>query len=307
MANSVAAGIYQPPNKRDIGMVFQNYGIWPHMNVFENVAFPIKVWRSGVSKKEVERRTEEALNAVQLGHLAARRATELSGGQQQRVALARALVARPKLLLLDEPLSNLDASLRESMRSELRNLQKNAGITTLFVTHDQTEALSMSDRIAVMRDGKIVQEASPREIYNRPVDEYVASFLGRINRFDVTVEKADPDGQKSVRLGTDVLRLSGGREFAHGTRAVLGLRPEALTLAQSRSGKRNALPCVVEDCDFLGEAVDYRVRVGEHVVIVREDARVSLPVGSHGFVEFDADAALLYPAASAAPGSGIAA
>ena len=192
IVDSSTRRVFVPPNRRDIGMVFQNYGIWPHMNVFDNVAFPITVWRSRVSKREVARRTEEALNAVQLAHVAGRRGTELSGGQQQRVALARALVARPRLLLLDEPLSNLDASLRETMRSELRRLQKNVGITTLFVTHDQTEALSMSDRVAVMREGVIVQEAAPREIYSRPADLYVAGFLGRINRFQAIAESGRP-------------------------------------------------------------------------------------------------------------------
>jgi iron(III) transport system ATP-binding protein len=294
VTNSTSARIYVPPNKRDIGMVFQNYGIWPHMNVFENVAFPITVWRSGVSRKEVVRRTEEALNAVQLGHLGGRRATELSGGQQQRVALARALVARPKLLLLDEPLSNLDAGLRESMRSELRNLQQNAGITTLFVTHDQTEALSMSDRVAVMRDGRIVQESSPREIYTRPVDEYVASFLGRINKFQVIVEAAESEGGKVIRLGEDVLRITDGRDISSGSKAVLGVRPEAMRLRRSAARGANSLPCVVVDCDFLGEAVDYRVKVGSYLVIVRENAHLAIPTGSKAWVEFDARDGLLY-------------
>ena len=300
VVNSSSPPLYVPPNRRDIGMVFQNYGIWPHMNVFENVAFPVTVWRSKVSRQEVVRRTEEALKAVQLDHLKSRRGTELSGGQQQRVALARALVARPKLLLLDEPLSNLDASLRESMRSELRRLQKSVGITTLFVTHDQTEALSMSDRVAVMREGVIVQEAAPREIYSRPVDLYVAGFLGRINRFAAVVEAVNGD-DIALRVGTAQLTVRDRRRVAPGKRAVLAVRPENMRVRAGEAVSRNSLPGVVADVAFMGEAVDYRMIVDGEAVIVREKASVHFPVGARVHVEFDPEDGLLYDDDSRAP------
>jgi iron(III) transport system ATP-binding protein len=300
VVNSSSPPLYVPPNRRDIGMVFQNYGIWPHMNVFENVAFPITVWRSRVSREEVVRRTEEALAAVQLDHLKSRRGTELSGGQQQRVALARALVARPKLLLLDEPLSNLDASLRESMRSELRRLQKSVGITTLFVTHDQTEALSMSDRVAVMREGLIVQESAPREIYSRPVDLYVASFLGRINRFAAVVEAVN-GGEVALRVGAAQLIVRDRRRVAPGTHVVLAVRPENMRLRAAEAAGRNSQQGTVADVAFIGEAVDYRVIVNGEAVIVREDARVSFPAGAAVHVEFDPEDGLLYEADSNEP------
>jgi iron(III) transport system ATP-binding protein len=292
--NSSASRIYVPPNRRDIGMVFQNYGIWPHMNVFDNVAFPITVSRCRMKRQEVVRRTEEALNAVQLGHLSGRQATELSGGQQQRVALARALVARPKLILLDEPLSNLDAALRESMRSELRNLQKNVGITMLFVTHDQTEALSMSDRVAVMREGVIVQEAAPREIYTRPTDTYVADFLGRINSFPAIVETADADGTVVVQVGETRLSIRSNARVVPGSKVVVAVRPENVRLRDVASQACNGLEGTVAELSFLGDAVDYRVMIDGRVVIVKETPRIPFPVGARVRVEFEPADGLIY-------------
>ncbi|WP_201840090.1 ABC transporter ATP-binding protein [Microvirga zambiensis] len=293
VVDSSAPPVFMPPNKRDIGMVFQNYGIWPHMSVFDNVAFPITVWRSKVSRREVVRRTEEALAAVKLDHLSGRRGTELSGGQQQRVALARALVARPKLLLLDEPLSNLDATLRESMRMELRRLQKNVGITTLFVTHDQTEALSMSDRVAVMREGVIIQEDAPQEIYSKPSDLYVAGFLGRVNCFAAKVNTVHRD-YVSVQVGSGTLHARSQRAMHEGARVVLAVRPEKMSLRQGESSAVNSLPGVVAEVSFIGEAVDYRLLVDGTSVIVRENARVIFPVGTSVRIEFDVDDGLLY-------------
>src|ERR687885_785728 len=179
-------GRFVPPHKRDIGMVFQSYAIWPHMSVFENVAFPLRVAR-GIPGADIKRRVEEALATVQLAGYEGRMATQLSGGQQQRLALARALVRQPRVLLLDEPLSNLDAKLREHMRTEVRELQRALGITTLYVTHDQAEALSMSNRIAVMERGRIMQEGTPREIYQRPATRFVADFVGNANFLEATV------------------------------------------------------------------------------------------------------------------------
>jgi iron(III) transport system ATP-binding protein len=295
VVSSVKAGVFVPPNRRDIGMVFQNYGIWPHMSVFDNVAFPLQVdRRHRLGRREIAARTEEALNAVQLYDVGGRRGTELSGGQQQRVALARALVSKPKLLLLDEPLSNLDAALRESMRSELRRLQKSVGVTTLFVTHDQTEALSMSDRVAVMKDGVIVQDAAPAEIYSQPADLYVAGFLGRINRFPAVVEGDGLDGEVVVQVGSSTLHVRSDRPRARGSRAVLAVRPENMRLSDSSSQGHNGLRGRVTEVAFLGEAVDYQVLVEGRQVTVNENPRVIHPVGAEVRVEFEPAQGLLY-------------
>ena len=193
LVSSASKNVFVPPNKRDIGMVFQSYAIWPHMTVFQNVAFPLNVAGIKTNSKEMRDRVDEALALVELEGYGDRFATQLSGGQQQRLALARAIVRRPALLLLDEPLSNLDARLRDTMRTELRALQRRLGITTLYVTHDQTEALSMSSRIAVMENGEIVQEATPRELYGAPSNAFVAEFLGVSNSIPCTVSEIGSD------------------------------------------------------------------------------------------------------------------
>lgn len=180
-----------PPEKRNTGMVFQNYALFPHMTVFENVAFGLKVRK--VPASELKTRVQEVLRKVRLEKYSDRQVSQLSGGQQQRVALARALVIEPEILLLDEPLSNLDAKLRDEMRSEILRLQKEYKITTIYVTHDQAEALSMSDRIAVFNYGVCHQVGTPSEIYNEPVNDFVASFIGEINLLPVNVDKVDPD------------------------------------------------------------------------------------------------------------------
>src|SRR5258708_36274304 len=176
---SSARNIFVAPNRRNFGMVFQSYAIWPHMNVFQNVAFPLEVRK--LKKKEIRERVMRVLTAVQLDHLVDREATKLSGGQQQRLALARALVMDPQLLLLDEPLSNLDAKLRDAMRTELKRLQRELNLTTVYVTHDQTEALALSHEIAVMSDGFIKQVGTPRQIYETPNSQFVADFVRTTN------------------------------------------------------------------------------------------------------------------------------
>src|SRR5437867_1917113 len=186
---SSSKGIFVAPNKRNFGMVFQSYAIWPHMNVFQNVAFPLEVRR--LSRKEIRERVERVLTAVQLDHLVNREATKLSGGQQQRLALARALVMEPQLLLLDEPLSNLDAKLRDAMRTELKRLQRELSLTTVYVTHDQSEALALSHEIAVMNEGRIIQVGTPRQIYEQPHDKFVADFVGTTNFIGGTVTSVE--------------------------------------------------------------------------------------------------------------------
>ncbi len=295
VVSSVKARLFVPPNRRNIGMVFQNYGIWPHMSVFDNVAFPLKVdRRNRPGRREIARRTDEALNAVQLYDVAGRRGTELSGGQQQRVALARALVSRPRLLLLDEPLSNLDASLRESMRLELRRLQQSVGVTTLFVTHDQTEALSMSDRVAVMRDGVIVQAAAPLDIYSKPANLYVAGFLGRINKFPVVVDGANLDGVMAVRSGSATLDVRADKPRPRGGPAVLAVRPENMRLREADSPAPNGMTGTVTEVSFLGESIDYQVLIDGRPVTVNENPSVIFPVGSDVRVEFESEHGLLY-------------
>src|SRR5215212_4179780 len=218
--------VFVPPHRRDIGMVFQSYAIWPHMTVFENVAFPLRVTRNGFSGTEIKRRVEQALALVQLGGYEGRMATQLSGGQQQRLALARALVREPKVLLLDEPLSNLDAKLRERMRSEVRELQRRLKITTLYVTHDQIEALSMSNRIAVMSNGKVVQEGTPREIYQRPATQFVADFVGSTNFMEGEALEGAVGG--AMRLQTPVGQVVAvcPEGVRAGEKVTLSIRPE---------------------------------------------------------------------------------
>src|SRR5690606_9439501 len=214
-----------------IGMVFQSYAIWPHMTVFENVAFPLQVRRMG----DVKARVANALAMVGLDHVADRYASRLSGGQQQRIAFARAVVAEPEVLLLDEPLSNLDAALREQMRSELRKFQERLGITTIYVTHDQAEALSMSDRIAVMEGGRFVEIGAPEQLYDRPRKGFTARFLGGANILEGTVEQA-ADGLR-VRTATGLMRTASALALEPGTKVDVFMRPERIRLAEGGDGR----------------------------------------------------------------------
>ncbi len=280
-----------PPNKRDIGMVFQNYAIWPHMSVFANAVFPLQVGAHKLTKVQARTRVMESLELVQLDHLAERSAVALSGGQQQRLALARALVRRPKLLLLDEPLSNLDAKLRDTMRTELRALQRRLGITTLYVTHDQSEALSMSDRVAVMHDGRILQEGTPREIYDNPAARFVADFVGRANMIPAEVIRRVSADEVVVRaLGTE-LRTPCVAPARAGDKITVSMRPESVRTHEVAPDRPNVLAGRVSRVEFLGEIVEYDVEVpsldgGLHTVIVRTSP-LTVPVeGREVFLEF---------------------
>ncbi|MFD4423102.1 ABC transporter ATP-binding protein [Agromyces sp. NPDC058484] len=256
------------PDKRDIGMVFQNYAIWPHMSVFDNAVFPLRVSAGKLPKHEARKRAMEALELVQLDGFAHRPATALSGGQQQRLALARALAHRPRLLLLDEPLSNLDAKLRDTMRNELRRLQQSLGITALYVTHDQSEALSMSDRVAVMNGGRIVQEASPRELYFQPADRFVADFVGRVNMISAVVRDRDENGDALVEaFGTRMITPC-PRGVGKGEDVTITFRPEGVRWHEVAPDRPNVLPARVVRVEFLGEIVEYEVEVlsGQTVV-----------------------------------------
>jgi iron(III) transport system ATP-binding protein len=278
--------VFVPPHKRNIGMVFQSYAIWPHMTVFENVAFPLRVTKSKLSGADIKQRVEEALVLVQLGGLEGRMATQLSGGQQQRLALARALVRRPKVLLLDEPLSNLDAKLRETMRGEVRDLQRRLNITTLYVTHDQLEALSMSNRIAVMSKGKIVQEGTPREIYQRPATQFVADFVGTANFMEGEV--LGPGSAGGMRLETPAGKLEAvcPEGVDRGEKVTLSIRPENIRLHTTEpSGGINILPGTVEQMMFLGEFIDCRVRVGGSLLFTRQHPTVQVRNGDNVYLE----------------------
>jgi spermidine/putrescine transport system ATP-binding protein len=254
-----------PAHKRPVNTVFQQYALFPHRTVFGNVAFGLEV--RGTPRPEIARRVEATLELVRLAGLGARRVDEISGGQKQRVALARALVLEPELLLLDEPMAALDPKLRQGMQVELKNLQERVGITFVFVTHDQDEALVMADRIAVMNQGRIEQVGGPEELYERPRTRFVADFLGVANLFEARVESAT-DAVARVRtesgLAFDAQQDGGYRK---GARVWLGLRSERISLVE-RSG--NAFEGTIDDEIFLGDWTDWRVRVGAAVLSVGE-------------------------------------
>ena len=240
---------FVPPEKRGIGMVFQSYAVWPHMNVFDNVAYPLTIRRA--SKEQIKSEVARVLEMTNLSQYAQRLPSQLSGGQQQRVALARALVAAPKLLLLDEPLSNLDAKLRESMRFEIKEIQQRTGITVVYVTHDQTEAMAMSDRIFLINRGVVQQCGTPQDIYNRPANQFVADFLGKVDFF-----------KGEVRDGRIVFPVMGGQSLPYdGERTgkvEAAIRPENIFFAED-----GPLSGVMETVYYLGDVCDCRVRVGE--------------------------------------------
>lgn len=260
------------PWDRDVGLVFQNYALWPHMTVRRNVAFGLEERR--VPADEIRARVDAALELVDLLELAERRPSQLSGGQQQRVALARTVVVEPQVLLLDEPLSNLDANLRVQMRREIHELQRTLGLTTIFVTHDQEEANTVSDRMAVLDDGIIQQVGSPMTLYDEPVNRFVASFLGTANLIEGTLERSD--SETHFRAG-DEFRFAVA-EDAHraGERMVVLIRPQSLEiLASDAPAERSAarLEGEVVHREFLGGLIRYSVRVGEHTVLV-DDAHL---------------------------------
>jgi iron(III) transport system ATP-binding protein len=285
------------PNERPIGMVFQSYAIWPHMTVFNNVAFPLKHGRERVSRAERQRRVMEVLSLMQMEHLAHRPAPYLSGGQQQRVALARAMVSSSEVLLLDEPLSNLDAKLREDLRSEIKDLTRKLGITAIYVTHDQLEALAMSDRIAVMYGGKIVQEASPRELYLKPATSFVAQFIGQINFFDGTIVDPCPEGLGAIETKHGTWRSAIPGSFSKGSKAKLAIRPEGFTLlASAEAGELNVLDGKVEKATFLGDAIECIVTAGDQTIMAKIPAKREIVEGQQILLRFSPDACLILPA-----------
>jgi putative spermidine/putrescine transport system ATP-binding protein len=262
-----------PPEKRDFGMVFQGYALFPHLTVARNVAFPLEV--RGLPRGEVETKVRQALDLVQLGALADRLPRQLSGGQQQRVALARALVFSPHLLLLDEPLSALDRKLRADMQVELKAFHQKVGLTFLYVTHDQDEALSMSDRIAILRDGRLLQLGSPTDLYERPATRFVASFLGKSNFIAGTVEQRMGDGFAFRVGGLRLVHAGAVREA--GAQVLVALRPERLTVQDEGGSAANRVSGTIADFSYLGSSF--------HLLVDTVDLgrlAVTLPVWRHG-------------------------
>lgn len=282
---SASAGIFVPAYRRPIGMVFQSYAIWPHLTVFENVAFPLRVGKQRLGGEEIRRRVLGALELVELGGLEGRMATQLSGGQQQRLALARALVREPKVLLLDEPLSNLDAKLRERMRVELRELQRRLGITTLYVTHDQIEALSMSNIIGVMNAGQIIQEGSPREIYLHPKTQFVAQFIGSTNQISGRL-RARGDGVATVESEIGEMTCVIANEIPVGSQVAIVVRPETVILHKARpAATQNVSEGKVGTVMFLGEFLDCTVEVGKALLRTHQPHSLDLRRGQAVWVE----------------------
>ena len=290
-----ATGVAVPMNQRGIGMVFQSYAIWPHMTVFENVAFPLRVAKGRrLAKQDISRMVDQALTTVGLADYGDRPATRLSGGQQQRVALARAIVHRPQLLLLDEPLSNLDASLREEMRVELRRLQQQIGVTTIYVTHDQGEALAMSDRIAVMERGRIVQVDEPRAVYFRPANEFVASFIGAANLLTgLCLGDVAAGALGRVRLADGeaiVSQFPAGCTLGH--HATVSVRPESIVLTAGAATGDNTLRGTVSAASFQGGSMRYDVAVADRTMRVIGPADPVFPPGTTVHLSFPATAAV---------------
>ena len=277
---SRAKRILVPPERRGLGMVFQSYAIWPHMTIFENVALPLAQKRPRLGKAEIRERVSQALSLVGLEGMERRPTPLLSGGQQQRVALARSLATEPVLLLMDEPLSNLDARLREEVRKEIRNLAARLDITILYVTHDQMEAMELADRIAVMHEGDILQQGSPEDLYRKPADPRVAQFFGSTNWIDGRMRDKD-----AVDTAMGCLAVTDSGERAAGEAVVVAVRPEDVELTPDRqeAARENRFRGRVISNVFLGDHRVYTVEVGEHPLLVRTLASVLLGgnVGVH--------------------------
>jgi iron(III) transport system ATP-binding protein len=286
---SSGKGVFVAPNKRNFGMVFQSYAIWPHMNVFQNVAFPLEVRR--MAKKEIRERVMRVLAAVALEELVDRDATKLSGGQQQRLALARALVMEPQLLLLDEPLSNLDAKLRDRMRTELKRLQRDLNLTTVYVTHDQSEALALSHEIAVMSEGRVVQVGTPRQIYEQPHNKFVADFVGTTNFIGGTVTALD-GGRCVVASAMGELKAHASEGVAKNSTVIVSVRPEDVELSEgppTAADGDNVCKGTVNAKDFLGDYMDFHVKVGDLVLLAKAHPSLRTPTGDPIYLHLKAE------------------
>jgi iron(III) transport system ATP-binding protein len=288
------------PDKRPMGMVFQSYALFPHMTVFDNVAYGLRIKK--MSNAEIKTAVAEVLESMSLSHLANRAPNQLSGGQQQRVALARAMVVRPKVLLFDEPLSNLDAKLRAQMRIEIRNIQRRLGITSIFVTHDQDEAMSLSDRIVVMRNAVVEQVGNPDEVYRRPASVFVADFIGRSNFLKVENAKKTRSGKANVVVGGVELEVAAQENALSSKHPVLLVRPESISVTASKSAKPGKSEGVVSNVVFYGNHVEYTLDTDEGVILAVVSDPIYeeiVPVGKVAKYSFDEDRAWLLPSESA--------
>jgi iron(III) transport system ATP-binding protein len=289
IVSSAERDIFTPAEDRAIGMVFQSYAVWPHMTVFENVAFPLTNGKRRLSRPRVRERVIRALELVQLSAFEDRPVPFLSGGQQQRVALARALAVEPKVLLMDEPLSNLDARLREEVRDEIRSLASNLGITVLYVTHDQVEAMALADRIAVMSEGKILQIGQARELYDFPLNRRVGEFLGAMNEFEGTAQN---DGSVKTDLGA----IHCAMEAQAGREVVVAIRPEDICLSREPNGLTNEFPAQLVSQMFLGDITLYHLSAnGRKMRCKTTGVDRHLQVGSNVHVRFPAEKLKIFP------------
>lgn len=294
--------LFIKPEKRDMGMVFQSYALWPHMTVFENVVYPLKL--RGIKGRDAEKKVAEVLGLVGLAGLEERPAPALSGGQQQRVALARALVFSPKVLLLDEPLSNLDAQLREEMRRELKSLQQRVHITVIFVTHDQIEALSLSDRIAIMKFGVFEQVGTPEEVYFKPATPFVRDFLGKtfllpgkvsgLSDQQVNVEVKGAATAQLVLPRSNVISLANGF-LAVGQGVMVAIRPEQVNLSAGRQeGRTNVVEASVDTVLFLGDRYEYTVTLGSETRVLGSPVSQGLKSGDKVSLELKPEGMTLW-------------
>ncbi len=288
-----------PPYKRELGMVFQTYSLFPHMTVAENIAYGLKLRKVG--KQEMQERVKRVLELVKLPNVADRYPKQLSGGQRQRIAIARALVIEPSLLLLDEPLSNLDAKLREELRDELKRLHQEIGVTTIFVTHDQEEALALSDRIVVLNHGFVEQIGTPLEIYNQPASEFVHTFIGKTNRMEGEVIAIDADGIKVRTTGGLLIQAAKqAREFSLQQKVIVFVRPEKIKLSDTgvHTGA-NQVEGHLQLASFLGSYTECEVVAGKHTLSVKvqmSDKSAEREAGTTVYCNWDAEDVLIMPA-----------
>jgi iron(III) transport system ATP-binding protein len=290
--------LFIPPYRRNFGMVFQSYAIWPHMTVFANAAFPLRVRKGKLSRNEIRERVMRVLTAVALEEYADRDATKLSGGQQQRLALARALVMEPELLLLDEPLSNLDAKLRVRLRFELKRIQREVGLTTIYVTHDQGEALALSHEIAVMNEGRIVQVGTPRAIYDHPRTKFVADFIGTTNFISgMALGRDAQTGRWNVRTAAGDMLVHTDSELSSDMRVTVSIRPEDVELLEEAPVENglNLSSGLLDQKVFLGDFIDCQVKVGDVVLLSRAHPSLRTPIGGNIHIRTNPEKCIAIP------------
>ncbi len=288
VVSSARECIHIPPEDRNLGMVFQSYAIWPHMTVFDNIGLPLKIRRT--PRDEISKRVADVLTRVDLKGFEGKSAAFLSGGQQQRVALARALVYNPKILLLDEPLSNLDSKLRESMRFELKQIQRKFDVTTVYVTHDQSEAMALADRILVMNKGRIAQQGTPRDIYFKPERKFIADFVGSANLLECCVDEINDRKTKVSTKTGHIFIIENTIPVKIGDRLLLSIRPEQIQLSGDRPNEGiNVWKCKLLESSFVGNKMDYKLKMGDTIILATGDAFVPFSNGQEVYCHVSAE------------------